>query len=160
MGGLLAAEATVVVALGCVAIYVLRRWGPGRIQGMATASEAEQLLGVARLRKVADIVRPDLYGKHASTSLARPAPSRGIGRGASSAGDPGDSCDGTARPASTLGRGLSGRLTARPNGLTDRRWGRRWGQRFTGSPGGGWGSPWQSVARGRRGTTHDSSGEW
>ena len=40
------------------------------MRGMATAAEAEKLLGVTRLRKVADIVRPDLYGKHA----AAPAP--------------------------------------------------------------------------------------
>lgn len=39
--------------------------GPGRMKGMATAAEAEKLLGVTRLRKVAPIVRPDLYGKHA-----------------------------------------------------------------------------------------------
>jgi len=39
--------------------------GPGRMKGMATAAEAEKLLGVTRLRKVAPIVRPDLHGKHA-----------------------------------------------------------------------------------------------
>ena len=39
--------------------------GPGRMKGMATAAEAEKLLGVTRLRKVAPIVRPDVYGKHA-----------------------------------------------------------------------------------------------
>jgi len=39
--------------------------GPGRMKGMATAAEAEKLLGVTRLRKVAPIVRPDLYGKDA-----------------------------------------------------------------------------------------------
>jgi hypothetical protein len=43
---------------------------------MATAAEAEKILGVTRLRKVAGIVRPDLYGKHASAPAApvqRPA---------------------------------------------------------------------------------------
>jgi len=39
--------------------------GPGRMKGMASAAEAEKLLGVTRLRKVAPIVRPDVYGKHA-----------------------------------------------------------------------------------------------
>lgn len=39
------------------------RWGPGRIQGMATREEAERLLGRSRLRKSAAVVRPDLYGK-------------------------------------------------------------------------------------------------
>jgi len=42
--------------------------GPGRMKGMAAAAEAEKLLGVTRLRKVAPIVRPDLYGKHAQTA--------------------------------------------------------------------------------------------
>lgn len=48
-------------------VYLCRRFGPGRMRGMATAAEAEQLLGVTRLRKVAGLVRPDLYGKHAAT---------------------------------------------------------------------------------------------
>ena len=37
---------------------------------MATAAEAEKILGVTRLRKVAGIVRPDLYGKHGTASAA------------------------------------------------------------------------------------------
>ena len=41
---------------------VLDRWGPGRLQGMASRGEAERLLGVTRLRKVRSVVRPDLYG--------------------------------------------------------------------------------------------------
>ena len=41
----------------------LDRWGPSRIRGMATSSEAEKLLGRTRLRKVGGVVRPDLYGK-------------------------------------------------------------------------------------------------
>jgi len=44
---------------------VAYKCGPGRMKGMATAAEAEKLLGVTRLRKVAPIVRPDLHGKHA-----------------------------------------------------------------------------------------------
>lgn len=40
------------------------RWGPGRMCGMASAGEAENLLGVTRLRKVAALVRPDLHSKH------------------------------------------------------------------------------------------------
>ncbi|MBD8605380.1 hypothetical protein IFT73_00820 [Aeromicrobium sp. CFBP 8757] len=44
-------------------VWAARRWGPGRVQGMATAAEAEQLLGVSRLRRNAAVVRPDLYGK-------------------------------------------------------------------------------------------------
>jgi hypothetical protein len=54
---------------GCVHAY--QRWGPGRMRGMATPAEAEKLLGVTRLRKVAGLVRPDLYGKHAPPSPVR-----------------------------------------------------------------------------------------
>ena len=55
-------------------VLVYKR-GPGRMKGMATAAEAEKLLGVTRLRKVAPIVRPDVYGKHAQprTPLQRAA---------------------------------------------------------------------------------------
>lgn len=73
-------EVLLIAAMSWAAIYVLQRWGPGRMRGMATATEAERLLGVTRLRKVAGIVRPDLHGKHAnpgekgrSTSRARRA---------------------------------------------------------------------------------------
>ena len=38
-------------------------WGPQRIKGVATPSEAEKLLGVTRLRRSRRIIRPDLYGK-------------------------------------------------------------------------------------------------
>lgn len=40
-----------------------QRWGPGRVEGVATRAELDQLLGLGRLRKVAPVVRPDLYGK-------------------------------------------------------------------------------------------------
>ncbi|EWT05266.1 hypothetical protein N864_05860 [Intrasporangium chromatireducens Q5-1] len=43
--------------------FGLARWGPQRVQGLATRSEAERLLGRSRLRRHARIVRPDLYGK-------------------------------------------------------------------------------------------------
>lgn len=45
-------------------IRLYLRWGPGRMRGMASATEAESLLGVTRLRKVAALVRPDLHGKN------------------------------------------------------------------------------------------------
>ena len=41
----------------------LDRWGSGRMRGVATAGEAERLLGVTRLRRNRRIVRPDLYRK-------------------------------------------------------------------------------------------------
>jgi hypothetical protein len=59
-------EAALLTAATWASVYVYQRWGPGRMRGMATPAEAEKLLGVTRLRKVAGIVRPDLYGKHAS----------------------------------------------------------------------------------------------
>ncbi len=40
-----------------------QRWGPGRIQGMATREEAEKLLGRSRLRRTRGVVRPDLYAR-------------------------------------------------------------------------------------------------
>ena len=39
----------------------MRRWGPARVRGMATRAEADTLLGVGRLRRVAPVVRPDLH---------------------------------------------------------------------------------------------------
>ncbi|WP_270888912.1 hypothetical protein [Pedococcus sp. 5OH_020] len=56
-------EAVVLTLTVRVAKVGLGRWGPGRIQGMATREEAERLLGRSRLRKVGAVVRPDLYGK-------------------------------------------------------------------------------------------------
>jgi hypothetical protein len=41
----------------------MRQWGPARVRGMATRAEADALLGLRRLRKVAPVVRPDLHGK-------------------------------------------------------------------------------------------------
>jgi len=38
-----------------------RRWGPGRLPGTASRSEAASLLGVQRLRRSAPVIRPDLY---------------------------------------------------------------------------------------------------
>ena len=43
----------------------MRQWGPARVRGMATRAEANTLLGLQRLRKVAPVVRPDLHGKGA-----------------------------------------------------------------------------------------------
>jgi hypothetical protein len=56
-------ELILLVATVCLIKLGLDRWGPGRTRGVATSSEAETLLGVARLRRSRKIVRPDLYGK-------------------------------------------------------------------------------------------------
>ena len=94
-----------VVALGWLAIFVLQGWGPGRMRGMATSGEAERMLGLTRLRKVAGIVRPDLHGKHAS-----PAPTISLdGSAGRVQGTPGDTAE---QPGPQLGRGLSPWLVA------------------------------------------------
>ncbi len=55
------AEGAAIVAVVWAIRWAMHRWGPGRIHGMATAVEAEQLLGRPRLRKAAPIIRPDLH---------------------------------------------------------------------------------------------------
>jgi hypothetical protein len=42
-------------------VWALHRWGPGRMKGMATTEEAEHVLGLTRLRRVAPVIRPDLH---------------------------------------------------------------------------------------------------
>lgn len=104
-GCLAVTELLVVVALGWLAIFILQRWGPGRMRGMATSAEAERMLGVTRLRKVAGIVRPDLHGKHAN-----PAPTTSReGAADRFQRTPGDAAE---QPGPQLGRGLSPWLVA------------------------------------------------
>ena len=55
------AEVAAIVAVAWAIRWAMHRWGPGRIQGMATAADAEKLLGRSRLRKAAPIIRPDLH---------------------------------------------------------------------------------------------------
>ena len=62
-------EVALLTATVWVGVWAYQRWGAGRMRGMATAAEAEKILGVTRLRKVAGIVRPDLYGNHASAEV-------------------------------------------------------------------------------------------
>lgn len=59
---------TVVVnLLGALVLSVVayRRWGPGRLRGMASRTEAASLLSLPRLRRHRAVIRPDLYGKAA-----------------------------------------------------------------------------------------------
>lgn len=58
-------ELIALVLIVGVVIGGMRLWGPARVRGMATRAEADALLGVGRLRKVAAVVRPDLHGKGA-----------------------------------------------------------------------------------------------
>ena len=55
------AEVAALLAVAWAIRWGMHRWGSGRIQGMATAGEAEKLLGRSRLRKAAPIIRPDLH---------------------------------------------------------------------------------------------------
>ena len=56
-------------------VWALRRWGPGRMKGMASRAEAEAVLGLTRLRRAARIIRPDL---HPNTPARDNASPRGI----------------------------------------------------------------------------------
>ena len=56
-------ELLLLILLGWGFKIGLNRWGPHRVQGMATRAQAEQMLGLPRLRKASAVVRPDLYGK-------------------------------------------------------------------------------------------------
>jgi hypothetical protein len=62
---LVVVEVVTVALIVWAVIAGMRQWGPARVRGMATRAEAETLLGVGRLRKVAPVVRPDLHGKAA-----------------------------------------------------------------------------------------------
>ena len=59
-------ETLLLILLGWAFKIGLDRWGPQRVQGMATRAQAEQMLGRTRLRKASTVVRPDLYGKDRS----------------------------------------------------------------------------------------------
>lgn len=63
-------ELLIVTGLVAAAVWGMRRWGPHRMKGMASAEQAEAVLGVTRLRKVRHIIRPDLYA--ASRNLTAP----------------------------------------------------------------------------------------
>jgi len=62
------AATELILLIACVVLLkvVLDRWGPARMRGMASAAEAERLLGVRRLRRVRAVIRPDLYGNRHS----------------------------------------------------------------------------------------------
>lgn len=60
---IVATELILLVAIVLILRSGLRKWGPGHIRGMASPGEVDQLLGLARLRRNAAMIRPDLYGK-------------------------------------------------------------------------------------------------
>ena len=51
----------IITATAVVGVLAWRRWGRGRMRGMATITEAHELFGKDRLWKVRHVVRPDLY---------------------------------------------------------------------------------------------------
>lgn len=76
LGWVTAAEAVLLVASTVLVVVALRRWGPGRLRGMATPAEAEASLGLSRLRRVRHIIRPDLrpaHRRHTASGTARGA---------------------------------------------------------------------------------------
>ena len=75
---LVVTELLLLAGCGWVGARGYQRWGPGRMKGMATAAEAETLLGITRLRKVAKYVRPDLHGRPAATTRPHRRPGRSI----------------------------------------------------------------------------------
>jgi len=62
---LVVVELLALVLIVWAVVAGMRQWGPSRVRGMATRAEADTLLGLQRLRKVAPVVRPDLHGKGA-----------------------------------------------------------------------------------------------
>ena len=66
-GWILAVELLLILGLVWVGVASWQRWGSARLKGMATPEQAEQVLGVRRLRKVAHVVRPDLHTRRRAT---------------------------------------------------------------------------------------------
>ena len=62
-----------------VAVWAWPRWGPGRLRGMATTAQADQMLGRSRLVRVADVVRPDLHPTRRRVPLPRRVDPPGVG---------------------------------------------------------------------------------
>jgi hypothetical protein len=61
VGWIVAVEVILAALALSATVLLLRRWGPGRMRGMATPQQARSTLGAARLRRVRSILRPDLY---------------------------------------------------------------------------------------------------
>ena len=60
-GWIVAVELALLILAATAVVLALRRWGPGRLRGMATPAQARDTLGPVRLRRVRKIIRPDLY---------------------------------------------------------------------------------------------------
>lgn len=58
---LIATQLAILTGYTTALLWAGRRWGTGRMKGMATPGEAEQVLGLTRLRRNATLIRPDLH---------------------------------------------------------------------------------------------------
>lgn len=66
-------ELIALAAVTWVGVALFLGWGPARMLGMATRAQAEKLLGLARLRSHAAVIRPDLHqhpGHHSDPSYS------------------------------------------------------------------------------------------
>jgi hypothetical protein len=71
-GCVVAAELIAVLVLGTAAVLVARYRQPGDARGgMATRSQAGQVLGASRVRSAATIIRPDLHARRRGAPLSR-----------------------------------------------------------------------------------------
>lgn len=61
IGWIVIVELILTISALTVTVLALRRWGPGRMRGMATPEQARSTLGAGRLRRVRSVLRPDLY---------------------------------------------------------------------------------------------------
>ena len=68
-GCIAGSELVVIVLAVTVGVLVSRYRRPNDARsGMATRSEAEQVLGISKLRGAKEIIRPDLYGRDATST--------------------------------------------------------------------------------------------
>jgi hypothetical protein len=63
-GWIITIQLLLAVATILAAFWMYRRWGAGRMKGMASGAEAEAVLGVTRLRRNSAVIRPDLQEAH------------------------------------------------------------------------------------------------
>ncbi len=66
-GWILAVELMLILCLGWAGAVTWQRWGAARLKGMASPEQAEQVLGIRRLLKVAHIIRPDIHTRRRLT---------------------------------------------------------------------------------------------
>lgn len=73
---LVVVELIALAVLTWLIFWALSMWGPQRMLGMATRTNAETVLGVSRLRRQAAVIRPDLYGPRSGRTNPPTQPKR------------------------------------------------------------------------------------